>query len=450
MAASAGDEPGDFVTRLAAALTQLAVPERPAARLLVAFSGGLDSTVLLHTLIAARGAHSVVAAHVDHGLHADSAAWAEHCRRVASEAGAGFVSRRLAIAPDARGSLEAAAREARYRTLAEWTGPGDVVLTAHHADDQLETVLLRLMRGTGVRGLTAIHARASFARGVLVRPLLGFARAEIRREAHRRGLAWLEDPSNADRRFDRNFLRAECLPALLARWPSAGRVANRLAGQMAETLELLAGLAQVDLAGVADPACLPVDRLLALDGARRRNAIRYAVGALALPLPSAAQLAEVERILTARDDAVAVVHWPGAEARIFHGHLYLLAPQIAGSAPSGQVGAERVWHGATDELRLVAADGYGIPDRWACDGLDVRFRHGGERFRPYRSAHHKTLKHWFQEAGIVPWMRERVPLLYRDDRLIAVGDLCLADDLPQSEDDAPFWRPVWTGHARLR
>jgi len=450
MAASEGDEPGDFTARFAAALTDLAIPEPPGPRLLVAFSGGLDSTVLLHALIATRGAERVVAAHVDHGLHADSARWAEQCRRVATDAGAGFLSRRLELGPDARGSLEAAAREARYRALADWAEPGDVVLTAHHADDQLETVLLRLMRGTGVRGLTAIHARAGFGDGTLIRPLLEFTRAEIRAEARRRGLAWLEDPSNVDRRFDRNYLRAECLPALLERWPSAGRMANRLAGQMAEAQELLTDLAQVDLAGVPDPACLPIERLEALDGAHRRNAIRFAIGALSLPLPSAAQLAEVEQALAARDDAVAIVRWPGAEARIYRRHLYLLAPQTAAATHLSHVDAVNAWRGGEEELSLVATEGYGIPDHWARDGLEVRFRHGGERFRPHRSAHHKTLKHWFQEAGIVPWMRERVPLLYRDDRLIAVGDICLADDLPQSPELAPFWRPVWTGHARLR
>lgn len=443
----ASDTSGVFTERFAAAVERLPIAGR---RVLVAFSGGLDSTVLLHALYRTGVAGEIAALHVDHGLHDDSAVWSAHCADAARALGVEFIARRVEL-PAARGqSLEAVAREARYAVLAAAVAPGEVAVTAHHADDQLETVLLRLMRGTGVRGLTAIHALAPLGGGWLARPLLDFSRGEIEAEARRLGLHWLEDPSNTDMRFDRNFLRARVLPALHERWPKAGPAASRLARQMAEADTVLDEAAARDLAITAELECIPVDLLLALSEARCNNALRYAVRALGLPVPSAGQLAELTRALDARGDAEAVVGWPGAEARVYRRRLYLKAPSQRRVLESGRIDASTGFAFAQGELELVAADDYGIPDRWARQGLEVAFRRGGERFRPRGSRHHKTLKQWFQEAGIVPWMRSTVPLLYHDDRIVAVADICLADDLPHDRRDGPFWRPLWRGHPRLR
>jgi tRNA(Ile)-lysidine synthase len=441
------DPSGAFAERFDAAVERLGMAGR---RVLVAFSGGLDSTLLLHALHRSDLIGEIAACHVDHGLNVESADWSARCAEVAGKLGVDFVARRVAVAPGPGQSLEAVAREARYAVLAELVRPGGIVATAHHADDQLETVLLRLLRGTGVRGLAAIRDSVPLGEGRLVRPLLGVSRAEIEAEARRLGLSWVEDPSNADTRFDRNFLRARVLPAVRERWPAAGFAASRLARQMAEAETVLGEVAAADLAVADELECIPVDLLLPLSEPRQNNALRHALRALGLPVPSSRQLGELRRALDARDDAAVVVSWPGAEARIFRRRLYLGTP--AGGQPPefGRVDASLVFRFAQGELRLVSADGYGIPDRWARSGLEVGFRRGGERFRPRGSRHHKTLKHWFQEAGIVPWMRSTVPLLYHDDELVAVADICLADGLPQSAADAPFWRPVWSGHPRLR
>ena len=439
-----------FAARVGAALSRLGIDERTSARLLVAFSGGVDSTVLLHLLRRLRPTAAIAAVHFDHGLHRDSAAWSRRCRAAAGALGVEFVERRLAIDPASGASVEALAREARYAALAALCGPGDIALTAHHADDQLETVLLRLLRGTGVRGLAAIRAVAACGRGRLVRPLLECTRAEIEAEARRLGIDWLEDPSNRDTRFDRNFLRQECLPRLRERWPSAALTASRLARQMAEAEGLLDELAAADLAACADPGRIPLTLLESLSDARRRNALRHALGRLALPLPGAAQLAELCRALAARRDAAVLVRWPGVEARIYRQSLYLLPPRLPARPVEARVDTAGACHVAEGELRLVPADGYGIPDRWAREGLRVALREGGERFRPRGHRRHKALKQWFQEQGIVPWMRARVPLIYVDDKLVAIADLELADELPQSDSDAPFWRPHWTGHSPLR
>ena len=436
-----------FSDRFDAAVERLSIAGHS---VVVAFSGGLDSTLLLHALNRSKSSASLKAIHIDHGLYADSADWSAHCALVAKSLDIELVTRKLELTQAPGQSLEAVAREARYAALADAIGLGDVVVTAHHADDQLETVLMRMLRGTGVRGLTAIHATMPFGDGVLARPLLDFTRAEIEAEATRLGLGWLEDPSNADTRFDRNFVRARILPALRERWPQAAVTASRLARQMAEAESVLGEVAAADLAPAAGLERISVDLLTALSEPRLNNVLRHAVREQHLPVPNAVQLAELRRALVAREDSEVVVRWPGAEARIYRRKLYLLLPAESEASKTGRIDTGSIFSLADGELCLVAAEAYGIPDRWARNGLDVAFRAGGERFRPQGSQHHKLLKQWFQEAGIVPWMRATVPLLYHGDELVAVADICLADNLPQGEGDGPFWRPVWSSRPQLQ
>ena len=244
-------------------LARWASPQLP-PRLTVAFSGGLDSTVLLAALCRLELPARVRAVHVDHGLHPQSAAWSAHCASTAAALGAEFVAARVAVDLTAGQGLEAAARDARYRVLGELLAPGEWLLTAHHGDDQLETLLLRLLRGTGVRGLRGIIAFGPFAGGSLGRPLLGFTREQLRAQALAWKLAWLEDPSNQEPRHDRNYLRLHVLPALLARWPSAVQHAERLAEQMSEAEQLLDAVAAEDARALAAPWHVPRAALAAL------------------------------------------------------------------------------------------------------------------------------------------------------------------------------------------
>jgi len=435
-----------FAERFVEVIERLALSRH---RVVVAFSGGLDSTLLLHALDRYTPELALTAIHFDHGLHADSAEWAARCRAVAASLDIEYVDRKLELGDVQGESLEALAREARYAALERFVGPGDVVVTAHHADDQLETVMLRLLRGSGVRGLTAIHEVGPLGQGLLARPLLGFTRAELEAEAALLGLGWLEDPSNVDTRFDRNFLRVRVLPTLRERWPQAALTAGRLARLMAEAETVLGEVAEVDLTLATDGERVSIDRLAALSEPRLNNALRHLIRDRNLPVPNAVQLAELKKALGARDDAEVVVRWPGAEARIYRRQLYVLPPIDAARGANGRIDVGTAFSFPAGELRLVQSNEYGIPDQWARAGLDVAFRHGGERFRPEGSAHHKSLKQWFQEAGIVPWMRSAVPLLYHGEQLVAVGDICLAADLPRGTDDGPFWRPQWSDHAAL-
>ncbi|HQU15127.1 MAG: tRNA lysidine(34) synthetase TilS [Chromatiales bacterium 21-64-14] len=398
----------------------------------VAYSGGLDSLVLLHALATgpARGAVAGLrAVHVNHGLQPDAAAWEMHGRAVCAALGVPFRALSVDGRPRPGESPEAAARRARYGALITLVEPGDLLLTAHHQDDQAETVLLQLLRGAGPAGLAGMAACAPFGAGWLARPLLGFRRESLHRYALAHGLSWVEDGSNRDLRLDRNFLRHEILPALRQRWPSCSRTLSRAASHAAEAATVLEYCGDQDLASVAEPGdkVLRVSRLRALAPARRRNALRAWFRTLGLPAPSTAHL---ERCLTealdAGPDRNPRVHWPGAEVRRYRDRLYAMAPLPVFSAACRQdwdLDTAVELPGALGTLRAVPCTGGGL--RLAdCHGqaATVGFRAGGEGCRPAPGAPTRALKKLFQERGVPPWARSRIPLVYLDGVLAAVAD----------------------------
>ena len=334
----------------------------PPQKFAVAFSGGLDSSVLLAALCRLTPCRDVRALHVDHALHPDSRAWESHCRAAAAALGAGFKSLRCPVEAIPGESLEAQARHVRYRALKSLIAPGETLLTAHHADDQLETVMMRLLRGTGVKGLRGIAGVQPFGAGYLARPLLGVTRADILAAAQAWGLDWLEDPSNRDSRFDRNYVRAELLPRITARWPAAARTVGRAASQMAQAQQILDEVARSDTTG--DPGRIECPALRGLSPARRRNLLRHSMVQLGLPVPDTRQMDTLlEALEVRRRDARTQVRWPGGEARVYRDHLYLLEPLPAASPEgySGEVSLARPWRGPEGELRLVTATGPGCP-----------------------------------------------------------------------------------------
>ena len=446
-------EPEPFLTALRGAIDAWA-SQAPPSRLTVAFSGGLDSTVLLAALRRLDQGVRVRAAHVDHGLHPDAARWSEHCAVTAAALGAEFSSVRVEVDRASGQGLEAASRDVRYRALAGLLEPGEWLLTAHHADDQLETLLLRLLRGSGVRGMRGIIAFGPFGVGALARPLLPFTRAELHAQALAWGLTWLEDPSNREARHDRNHLRLNVLPKLLERWPAAARHAERLAEQMNEAEQMLEAVAAEDARPLEAPWCLPRAVLEGLEPARQRNLLRYLLRRVELGVPSAQKIDELRHaLLASRSESHPLLRWPGGEGRVFRQDLHLMAPLPAASAPDyvARLAAGRSWSGPEGAVALVPADGPdGLPESWLDGGLTLRFRGGGERFRPRGRGHHHSLKDLFQEAGVVPWMRSRMPLLYRGDTLVAVGDLWVAADVEATPVSEPRWRIEWTRHPPVR
>jgi tRNA(Ile)-lysidine synthase len=445
-------ESAEFLERLRAALERLRLPDA-VARYVVALSGGIDSMVLLAAMLRLAGSSRVAAFHIDHGLHCESGRWAEQCAHAAGALGVEFQSTRVTIpAGSEHGGPEAAARTARYEALRELMRPGDVLLTAHHGDDQLETLLLRMLRGSGVRGLTGIHELAAFGPGYLARPMLEFTRAEVTAQALRWNLTWIDDPANAVLRFDRSFLRARVLPALHERWPSAQRAAARLTRQMAEAEQVLEEVAADDARDVADLTRLPCAHVRALPPARQANLLRFVIRTLDLPTPSSAHLERLrEAILREHLGSRAQVTWPGVVAHIYREHVYLLPTQarLPRRHLVGELAVGREWQGVSGSLRLIRADD-GFPDEWARSGIDVRFRSGGERFRPANHRHSKTLKHWFQENGVLPWMRDRIPLLFRRETLIGVADLWISEEAQSAASQGPKWRAEWVDHPPVR
>ena len=292
----------------------------------VALSGGLDSTLLLQALVSLPGAARnlpVRAVHVNHGLHADAADWATSCGLQAAALGVPCEQ----IVVDARAgqgeSPEAAARRARYAAFAAELRSGELLLTAHHADDQLETVMLQWLRGGGLRALSGMPRVNVFAGGWQARPLLEFTRAEIRDWAGALQLHWLEDPSNLDPRFDRNYLRLQVLPAIRRRWPSATKTAQRVADFVADAVDLEEAVAAEELDRIAQGVTLPVAALRELETPRRRAVLRAWLRALGLPVPSAATLAALQRdMLAAAPDRIPCTRWPGARVHRYRDRLF--------------------------------------------------------------------------------------------------------------------------------
>jgi tRNA(Ile)-lysidine synthase len=394
----------------------------------IALSGGLDSCVLLHLLasISTQLPWELRAIHVHHGLQADADRWQRHCETLCEEAKIPLTTRHLGLRPKSGESLEAQAREARYQALAGEMGEGDLLLTAQHQDDQAETLLLQLLRGSGPAGLAAMPGLSRFATGWLARPLLTYSRTCLQVYAQEQGLSWMEDPSNRDLRFDRNFIRHQVMPLLRSRWPSAPATLSRSARLSGELLSLAREEAERDLCQVRrdDPRRLSIPALRAFNSVRLRNLLRHWIASLGVPMPHSRQLARIEaESIHGRSDASPLVAWGGWEVRRFRAEL-LLQP----CAPGGQVLKPINW---PDKRSLHLPDGLGrliaepgaeglSESRWRAARVEVRFRVGGESCLPAGQAHHRPLKKLFQEWGLPPWERARTPLIYLDGELAAI------------------------------
>jgi tRNA(Ile)-lysidine synthase len=419
---------------LASRFTDLEVLAGQPARYVVAFSGGLDSTVLTHciaSLVQQRGDASVLAVHVDHGLHSDSPKWSQQCAAFAAAHGIEFRSLSVSIPTSTGKGLEAAARDARYAVLTAELEPGDWLLSAHHREDQAETLMLNLIRGSGPDGVAGIGEARRLGEGWLVRPMLDVDRSAIEEYARREALDWVEDPSNTDRRFDRNFLRHEVMPQFKKRWPNIAARLQRSAAHAGEASVMLAELARIDLDALGgEGSRLPIDGLSALPQPRQRNLIRYSLRELGLAIPSSRQLEQVvSEVIPARIDAEPVVRWAGASVRRYRNALYLLPENLSVAIEASSVidGELSLGEGLGTLLLVENAD-IGVSQTLVDAGLAVKSRVGGEEFRPQGQTHTRKLKKLLQEEGVVPWMRDRLPLVYAGARLVAVGDLWLADD----------------------
>lgn len=418
-----------------------------APRVYIAFSGGGDSLALLHAAAAlADELPPLAAIHVHHGLQAQADAWVEHCREVCAALSVPLQVEYVHVDPTSVG-VEAAARNARYRAFEQVLEPGAVLLAAHHLDDQVETFLLRALRGSGSRGLAGIPVQRPLGRARLLRPFLSLSRAELRRYLAAHDLRWVEDPSNFGVDADRNYLRNEILPKLQQRFAGARAGLAVAALQAREDSDLLDALAAMDMERCEQDGCLRVAAIASLNEPRRRNLLRYWIRQADLEPPGRARLARLDDLLDAGEDRLPVLEWSHGSVRRYRGLLYLLPPLPA--PPSADTVLR--WT-ATKPLALplgmleleAAQSGRGLA--WEEGAvLEVRFRRGGERLRLAGAAHSRPLKKLLQERGMPPWERLYLPLLYVNGELAAVPGVGVTAGHTAAMDQVGFdlhWRRV--------
>lgn len=395
------------------------------SRYIVAFSGGLDSTVLLHAMRALDlPLHAV---HVNHHLQPQSDRWEHHCKEICGAWNVAFSVRHVEIKKKPRKSIEEDAREKRYGELAEFVGVQDALVTAHNKNDLAETVLLQLLRGTGPAGLSAMAVEQNFSLGTHLRPLLGYTREELFEYAQQHDLHWVEDVSNESLEFDRNYLREEIMPRLVTRWPGTLQTLARAADLQAHATSCLQDLANLDIHAAAtnDSRVLNVKALRELSYARLNNALRGWIRSHAMRVPNKKVLGHIATDIVYKKEPQSspMQTWKEGEIRRYRDQIYLMRPlsehhcdqeyQWKIHRPLHIISLDRV-------LRPADLDKYGVVLPENVREVTVRFRNGGERLNLFGKKRSKSLKKFFQEAGVPPWKRSRIPLLYHNDQLISV------------------------------
>lgn len=413
-------------------LPTIAQAVSPYRQLLVGFSGGLDSTVLLHRLKLWRDREPDVqlrAIHIHHGLSAHADAWVAHCEALCAAWAIPFIAERVTLQDEGLG-IEAQARKARYAAFASVIKPGEALVTAQHQDDQCETFLLALKRGSGPAGLSGMPARAEFAGTTLLRPLLGETRASLEAWAREHQLSWIEDESNQDDSYDRNFLRLRVLPLLSERWPHFADATARSAMLCAEQEALLDELLSEELAElVSEDGALAIAPLEAMSPMRRAALLRRWLATHRAAMPSRAMLSRIwDEVAQSREDASPCVHLNGFDVRRYKGKLWWIK-----STPSF---TDVVLNWSSPELPLILPCDAGrvslVPSghvRLPNSGeqVTVRFKAGGMLHIVGRNGGRKLKKIW-QECNVPPWLRDTTPLLFYGETLIAAAGVFITEE----------------------
>ncbi len=423
-------------------------------KLCVAYSGGMDSHVLLQSisLILTRVPHLTVRAiYVNHGLNREASKWAKHCAEVCRELMLDFSVLNVEVKLKSGDSLEAVAREARYAALRSALHSHECLLTAQHQDDQAETLLLQLLRGSGPQGLASMPEFTLFAKGYIARPFLAFTREQIGVYASESNLHWVDDGSNEDLAFSRNYLRHEVIPILKKRWPAFSKTVSRSAQLCAEAQRIIEKNTQSGMERVLlDKQNLSVSALIAIDEIQRKNIIRDWIKTCGLPSPTRAGIQQIEKtVLFASHTATPLTTWPGCEVRRYQDRLYAMSP-LEQHDPELQLSWDLASNLQSDVFGMILVKqtrGQGINHSIAqSKNIKIAFRQGGECYCEYSKAGTRTVKKLFQEMSIPPWLRGRIPLIYVDNHLIAIADMvvCSAYKAKPHELGATIiWKPAW-------
>ncbi|WP_417223641.1 tRNA lysidine(34) synthetase TilS [Amphritea sp.] len=408
-------------------------------RWVIGLSGGLDSVVLLHLAARALPASQLLVVTIDHQLQAQSAQWTAFCSRLVASLNLPFYQQQVIVADGA--SLERAARDARYQAFDNILQPGDCLLLAHHLDDQAETLLFRFLRGTGVRGMAGMPQRRLLGQASLFRPLLAVSRQTLHRWAIAEQLQWVEDPSNSDPSFDRNFLRHRILPLLHQRWPGFTHRWAATAGHMRESEQLLDDLATLDMASVASGDGLDCQGLMGLSQRRRHNLLRYWCRRVGVSLGET-QLRAVTQLINAADDRQPQLSFGALQLRRYQGVLLLQAALEAvqwGHRPLSLNGVQ-----ITQGCLEVSCES-GVTGLQSLAGVTVRNRRDGDRCRPLGRGGSCSLKKLFQEHKIPAWQRNSWPVCVVGDEIVALPGICLCEDWQSEKKGHGFalkWQPT--------
>ena len=422
--------------------------------LILALSGGLDSVVLLQVLaqISKQFAFDLSAIHIEHGISPNAKQWSDFCQNYCDTLGVPLTVFRLNIKKQSQVSLEAAARQARYTIFRELSA--DFVVLAHHLDDQVETLQLQLLRGAGLRGLSAMPVMRLLSRAgnvKLLRPLLGVTRDTIQDYALQNKLMWVSDESNDDTTYHRNFLRHQIFPLLEQRYPAYRETLARTSRHVSEAVQLLDVLAENDTHTVMVAGEIDLERLRKLDFLRAKNLLRYIFSQHDITQPSTIKLEEILRQLwTVKPDNHLHLSFGEIEIRLFKNVVKLLP-----RTKFHDLGQDQLfyWHGEPDWLieslggviKWTNSIGIGINTKKLMDNpVAVRLRKGGERFQPNCKRPRRSLKKIFQEAAIPEWERNNLPLLLSGDRLVWVAGIgidCEFQAFPGESSLMPSWHP---------
>lgn len=409
-------------------------------RLVVAYSGGLDSHVLLHALAKLRDGSAqpfhLEALHIHHGINERADAWVAHCQLVCEQLQVP-ITVKYVNCDRQQASLENQLRKARYQIFSEMLNEGDLLALAHHADDQAETLLLRMLRGTGPQGLAGMPAERRLGEGALIRPLLASSRADLETYARQHELNWVEDDSNADTIFDRNFLRHQVMPELAQRWPSYRANFARNAQVVKDAQQSLDYFLERELQPqmVKYQGGLECGWLRSYDTALQINLLRAWLTLRGLPLSGYRHLQQVlDEVVSVRLDAQPLVNWPGVEVRRYKGIVFADKP-----LPCHDANAVLSWD--LDEVLLLPGAGALTTTPQSeggfCVPLDakitVRFRQGGERCKVAGHPHSKLLKKLLNSLQLEPWLRDRLPLIYVNGELAALGDVAICEGFQVKE-----------------
>ncbi|MFA5371426.1 MAG: tRNA lysidine(34) synthetase TilS [Sideroxydans sp.] len=409
--------------------------------ILLGLSGGIDSVVLLHLLatLAPRLEFQLSALHVHHGISPNADEWARFCLDLCAEQGVACKVAHVDIQPlrETLG-IEAAARQLRHAALA--VQDCDFIALAHHADDQAETLLLQLLRGAGVRGASAMPLLRRQDSRIVIRPLLNFSRAELLAYAQQHGLRWVEDESNCDECYPRNFVRHRVFGLLQQKFPACRETLARSAQHFSEAAELLDELAAQDGAGAIERDRLAVEALSRLSTPRAKNLLRYFLHQCGAPMPQSKQLEQMlHQLCSARRDAAVCVQFGNWQLRRFQGYaevLSVLPPLDPALCLRWQGEATLPWPPLQGRVLFTQATGEGISMcKLRSASATLRLRSGGEHLRPHPRAARRTLKHLLQEHQVPPWQRERLPLLFCGDELVAVVGVAIAADFQANTDE---------------